>query len=99
MKNNWKSEFDKIFVPIQQNGEDRWLRNGINKINIYEFIEKLLTQQKEEDAQIAEGKKINMDRRDHIYKYKIDINQRWYDKGQNDTCDNIAKAIRGKYEK
>ena len=60
------------------------------------FVEKLLTQEKEEDAKIAEEEKINMDRRDRIYKYQIDPNQRWYDKGQNDACDNIAKAIRGK---
>lgn len=94
MKNNWEKEFDEKFSAYCLGETLGW--EEFNRKKIKSFIYQLVKQTREECAQIAEGKKIDIDHRDYVYRCTKDNDQRWYDKGQNDVCDDIAKAIRGK---
>lgn len=90
MKNDWKSEL-LIMCDVFDTREGAYL----NEKDVLFFIEKLLTQQKEEDAQIAEGQKKTQN---EIALYVLRdesgtlLGKNWY----NQACDDIAKAIRAK---
>lgn len=44
MGGDWRKEFENKFCPTLKNGENNWIRNGVHKINIFEFIESLLSE-------------------------------------------------------